>query len=561
MKSDGSASRLSILLRRRFREWRNALRRIPSQSKLKTGVILGFALLFETGLFLLFRGGFRFLRSFGGPGALLVGRLFSVYFLAMAIMLILSSAVVAYGALFRSRDVNYLLTVPLEIRDIMTAKWFEITGISSWAFFFIVAPFVAAYAVHEGFSPLFVLWTLLCAIPWLLACAALGALLALAFGRGFPRPGRGRRIVQILAVGVAGIIVARFLARIDRQAAVEATRLRNIIPGLRWATHPLSPGFWMSEALFALRDHNWRRGVNFFLLICAHALVLGVLLEILGEAWFHTAWTRIASSASLHRRPRSFRLLRRALAWIPDDVRAIVVKDTRMFWRDPIQWTQTLMFFGLLAVYFANLRTFQNREMSPLWLNFVAFLNAFSLSAVLCSLTSRFVYPRISIEGQSYWLLGLSPTGPARIVLTKFFSSLLTLGAVTVPLMGLSTSMLGTPAESRLTIMILIGCLTLAVCGLAVGLGAIFADLEHNNPAEIVSGFGGTLNLVLNLIVTVAILAPFAFLFHRHAVGDLETAALRRILPFALGGALAAAGLAASIPLRLGVRSLARRDF
>jgi ABC-2 type transport system permease protein len=42
-----------------------------------------------------------------------------------------------------------------------------------------------------------------------------------------------------------------------------------------------------------------------------------------------------------------------------------------------------------------------------------------------------------------------------------------------------------------------------ALCGLAVGLGALFPNLNEDNPSKIVSGFGGTLCLVISFVYIV----------------------------------------------------------
>ena len=42
-----------------------------------------------------------------------------------------------------------------------------------------------------------------------------------------------------------------------------------------------------------------------------------------------------------------------------------------------------------------------------------------------------------------------------------------------------------------------------------VGLGAIFPDYRETNPARIVSGFGGTLTLILSIAIEVTHAAPF----------------------------------------------------
>jgi hypothetical protein len=59
--------------------WSNAGRVARSQSKFKIAFVLCFAVVCESGLWLLFRHGFWFLDSFGGAGGLVLerGRIFT----------------------------------------------------------------------------------------------------------------------------------------------------------------------------------------------------------------------------------------------------------------------------------------------------------------------------------------------------------------------------------------------------------------------------------------------------------------------------------------------------
>jgi ABC-2 type transport system permease protein len=45
-----------------------------------------------------------------------------------------------------------------------------------------------------------------------------------------------------------------------------------------------------------------------------------------------------------------------------------------------------------------------------------------------------------------------------------------------------------------------IGLMSASLSGLAVGLGALFPNFKEDNPSKIVSGFGGTLCLVVSFI-------------------------------------------------------------
>ena len=550
---------LALLLKQRSREGHNGWRTLRTQSRLKVAVITSFVVLFEGGLFALFYDGFRFLDQ-SGSGALLINRLFAVFFLGMSLLLVLSAATAAYGALFRSRDVPFLLTSPIPLPELLLFKWLETTRISAWTYLFIVLPFVGAFAAFAHGSILFVVWTACFSVPLLALCAALGMLLALLLVRLVPRHRTGR-----LALGwtlAAGVLLAfvPLLAR-TRENPAAVVSLATLIPGLRLAMNPLLPGYWISEGLSSVQSGGWLRGLLFGLLLTSTAAVAGLLVEWLGTRLFAAIWARSEPARGVDGQPRLLGWLAALLRPAPVEVRALLLKDARLFLRDPQQWTQVVVFFGLLGVYFANLRNLNYDQYDDLWRNLIAFLNAFSIAAVLGSLTSRFVYPQLSLEGHSLWLVGLSPVSFARVLRTKFFGALVTMLAVTLPLMWLSTTMLQTPLSTRLTILGLTLCLVTSLTALATGLGAVFLDLQNRNPAAIVSGFGGTLNLVLSLLVVLVVIFPFGVLFHLRITGHLEDRAFVTWQQAGWAWVVLVTACATVLPLLAGAAELRRRDY
>jgi ABC-2 type transport system permease protein len=237
------------------------------------------------------------------------------------------------------------------------------------------------------------------------------------------------------------------------------------------------------------------------------------------------------------------------------------MKDVRTFLRDPMQWSQVLIFFGLLGLYFVNLRSFHYQALPDNWRNTIAFLNVFSVSAVMCSLSSRFVYPQLSLEGQGFWIIGLSPVTMKRVLMTKFFLALCGMLVVSTGLMLISCSMLN--AEPITTTMaLLVACaMSFAVSGLSTGLGTIFIDLDQRNPVAIVSGFGGTLNLVLSLAFMLGAILPFSLVFHFYSVHRFNHAQLVHGLLISGTWLLFITAAATILPLWLGLRSLARKEF
>ncbi len=149
-----------------------------------------------------------------------------------------------------------------------------------------------------------------------------------------------------------------------------------------------------------------------------------------------------------------------------------ILKDLRTFRRDPAQWSQFLIFFGLLAFYFLNIPRLGYGVQSPSWRNLVSFLNISVTALILSTFTSRFIFPLLSLEGRNFWVLGLLPVGRAQILWGKFAFSVGISLVATEGLVFLSDLMLGmSPVMIALHVgMVAILCMGLS--GISVGLGA-----------------------------------------------------------------------------------------
>jgi ABC-2 type transport system permease protein len=103
--------------------------------------------------------------------------------------------------------------------------------------------------------------------------------------------------------------------------------------------------------------------------------------------------------------------------------------------------------------------------------------------------------------------------------------------------------------------------MSLGISGLSTGLGALFLDLKQPNPAAIVSGFGGTLNLVLSLLFICGSVFPFGVLFHFRFTGRIVESELQHGLIAASLWVVLITLLATLLPLFLGGRSLKNREY
>ena len=189
---------------------------------------------------------------------------------------------------------------------------------------------------------------------------------------------------------------------------------------------------------------------------------------------------------------------------------ALMVKDVRTFVRDPGQWGQFLIVFALLFIYVFNLRNMGYDYASYQRLTIIAYLNLTVCSLALSTLTTRFIFPQFSLEGRRLWLLGLAPFGLDKVIQQKFALSVIFTGFLTMSLITVSGIKLRLTWDQITFFSAAIGIMSFGLNALAIGLGTLFPNPKESNPAKIVSGFGGTLCLILSfvyIVVSIIVLA------------------------------------------------------
>ena len=150
-----------------------------------------------------------------------------------------------------------------------------------------------------------------------------------------------------------------------------------------------------------------------------------------------------------------------------------------------------------------NLRKLGYDLQSPFWITVVSHLNLLVCCLALSTLTTRFIYPQFSLEGQRLWILGLSPLPLHRVLTLKLRLSASVLALVMVTLVVVSGVSLGLPRQRILFFSASILMMSYGLTSLALSLGALLPNFRESNPARIVSGFGGTACLIASFVYIV----------------------------------------------------------
>jgi ABC-2 type transport system permease protein len=239
-------------------------------------------------------------------------------------------------------------------------------------------------------------------------------------------------------------------------------------------------------------------------------------------------------------------------------MRLLIVKDLRLFRRDPMQWSQFIIFFGLLGLYFANIRRFSYDVNYVAWVNMISFLNLAVIGLILSTFTTRFIFPMLSLEGRRMWILGLLPLSRDSILWGKFLFAASGCAIPSCLLILLSDLMLGISSLIVLIHQLICVLLCVGLSGMAVGLGAKMPDLREESPSKIAAGFGGTLCLVLSAsyIVIVVLCTALPSHFYLSVIQtDMDPTWVQAWLALGTIAAIATAVLATYVPMLIGLRA------
>ncbi len=515
-----------LLLRVHWRMMRAKTAAAAGRSRLMTAMVACFLLGYMLAAYWLFREGLGYVAAIPGAGGLLGDRLVHVLFLCLFLMLVFSVAVTAYISLYRGRDTRWLLALPVSHRALFLWKCFESASFASWGLAFILAPFLLAFAGMRGVGPGFFLKTAAVFALFLVLAGALGALILLAAVRWLSRRQIAAALVAVvLLLGASALRAGMEDRRVAQDSGLSAAlTFQRVLHHTGVAANRALPSTWIAGSVVGwTRPFPPERPLLYPTLLLSHALFAGLLLVRAGDRWFYRSWNlsqQHAAQAAL-RRGKTLEgepeRLRRAYppppllsGLIGRPLAAISRKDFLTFIREPAQWGQFALVFGLLALYASGLRKMNGDIDHPRDLYLVAFLNLSVCALALSTLTTRFVFPQFSLEGRRLWILAMSPLRLPGIVVQKFVTSSLCSGLVVVGILCIGGYNLRLGVADTTFFAAAIALLASGLNGLAVGLGVLFPNLRESNAAKIVSGFGGTLCLVasfLYILVFVLLLA------------------------------------------------------
>ena len=514
-----------------------------------TGLIIG-------GYRLLMNGGEFMLRQ-GELGEVFLDRMFYLGWSIIFYLLVLSNLVTGFSTFYRSPEVAFLFTLPLEASQIFRVKFTENLIYSSWAILILGIPMTLAYGELQGLGYLGYFTVFITGILPFLFIATVSASILLMVLVYLSRFFKMRTLFISLGLIFTGLFYLYFT--VSQQDTVVGGQLGNFralgryMANLSSTPFPFIPSYWLSQLFLDSQALNWLDRLFYSALFITTAL-LGweATLWLAHKSYFVTYQIMERHGSSTIKKGMN-PLFSLSYMGLKNPMRGLVSKDLVQFLRTPQQWVQFLLMGFFITIYLINLSRGRVHfgDLLPFWQTAIYVFNFGFTGFIMAALTARFVYPMVSMEGRSLWILQMSPFSMVRVFQEKFFLAFFSLFTVAEIVVMASNYFLGLRAEVALIASGFMLMTSLALISLSLGLGAVYAQFNEPNPMKVSSGYGGIISIVLSLIYVSFSVFGLVIVIRQYQIGG-SPGLIAGVVSFVV----ILTGLYTWLPLRWGLRAL-----
>ncbi len=398
------------------------------------------------------------------------------------------------------------MTLPVEDKQIFRIKFIENLVYSSWAILILGIPLTLGYGALQGLAVWQYALVFMTGILPFLFIATVSASLLLMLLVFLSRFFKMRTVFIFLGVLFTGIFYLYFsVSQQDTTLNGNLGNFRSLgryLANLSNTSFPFIPSYWLSRLFMGSAILAVTERVFFSALFLTTAALGWELISWIAGRFYFQTYQIMEGQGQKSKRTDMSRVFRFGWGGLRPQVKAMASKDLVQFLRTPQQWVQFLLLGFFIAVYLINLSRGQLRfdELSTFWRTTIYIFNFGFTGFILAALTARFVYPMISMEGRSLWILQMAPFSMKRVFVEKFWFAFFVLFTLTEVVALTSNFFLGQRMEISLLASGFLFLTSLALISLSLGLGAVYAQFNESNPMKISSGYGGIITVVLSLI-------------------------------------------------------------
>ena len=483
----------------------------PKQLIRKSGNIFVYAL-FSIGAFFFTKNMIEYVLVTQRIGQFLMHEFISIILFMFFMAVHVGNIVVSYSTLFKSSEVQFLFTTPIKPSIIFSIKFLDNFFYSSTTLMLILLSVFAGYAVYFDLSlSTFAMILFLNILPFLISAGALGVIILLIIMKLAVKIGL-RKIFLFLSAVYLTFLIGFFQVASPVELVNEVFKYYPDIN--RYFTELIPPfikylpNHWLSDSLFWIINNNIEQAVQPMLMQMSLAIILILTASFLGKRWYYSVWLTSFGKMRLKRKNekvKSINLFERESIF-REQSESMLNKDWLTFVREPSQVIHFIVLMVLILLFISSVSSVTLLGSYSYYLQSIVYMSVFLFNALLIgTLSLRFVFPLISIEGIAFWKIKSSPVNIHRYFIIRLLPYIILIFVISQLLSFFSNYQFSIHLKM---ISALINALIVpGLVFLNFGLGAYFADYKEKNPIRIASSQGASITFMGVLILLVLLIA------------------------------------------------------
>lgn len=433
-----------------------------------------------------------------------------IFFIAINV----GNMVVSFSTLYKSKEVFHLITKPISFTNLFLIKFLDNFFYSSTTLLLIITAVLIGYGNFFNFSfwvyPIILLFLIL---PFMFTAGSAGVIILLIILKLASKWGIKKVLSIIGIVYGIGIVAFYFVSNPINlvQKVFDYYPNLNLYFGfLENGIVKFLPNYWVAESLYWLSEDSFSRAFPYIYTNILVSTAVFLIAMFLANKWFYQTWlTSLKINADLKNGTKNKNLffgfeLNSNFNGFNE---SILKREFWLFFREPNQWVHFLVMIFLIVVFISSisgidiiiLETYNQYLKTVVYL-VVSLFNVF----LVASLSLRFVFPIISLEGEALWKIRSAP-----ISFDKLLTKRLAIYFLIIFMIGQLITFFSNfqfPLELALSAQINAAITTITLVSLNFGLGGIFANYKEKNAIRLASSQGASITFLFTILYLVILI-------------------------------------------------------
>ncbi len=473
---------------------------------------------FGVGAFFFSKSLIRFLLIDIKVGMFLLHQFISIVLFIFFISVNVGNIIVAHSTLFKSDDVTFFMSKPVNPSKIFLIKFLDNFFYSSSTLFIIIVSVLAGYASYFHLSVTsFLIIIVFNFLPFIITAGSLGVLILLLIIRLSAKFGVKQVIYSMVILYLLTVIL--FFNLNSPVKLVNSVMYYYPLVNKDKFLNYLLPSFtkylpnnWLAITSYwitlgqvseALKTTIYQVGLSAFLF---------GLTYFLGKRWYFQTWLLNLRLSSENRRriddERSKKVLFGFLkpSILKPQIEAILKRDFLLFFREPVQVIHLSVLLILIGIFISSVSGIKFVGLGNFYLQASIYLSFFLFNMLLIStLSLRFVFPAMSLEGLGFWKIKSAPIKNNIFIRLKILPQI-----IIIVLVGLLLSVLSNLKFNShfLYINVLLTlAASLSLIAVNFGMGSVYTNYKEKNAIRIASSQGASISFLFNIFYMLFVIA------------------------------------------------------